>query len=388
MVSPVKIGAVMPPAADTHTQAAATIPFRQASAEKVLTLDNKAVTQTANAVQLGPDVIQGEGLIQDLSVRVAMSTAGNAAAVAFTEDGQTAALVSLIFSAPGGDVINVDAVTQAIHNKYDAGSMLPYSASADAGIQATTTGTGATGGSFMQWYRLPMSIGYRSLVGLLGNQDQATKYRLRNDLAGSASVYSTAPTALGTATVSRYYRQRTVPAPTDNFGSPQQVLPDSYGIVHYQMSEIDAVAPAPGNKVHYMTGLGNVWRRLILVWRQNGSRASAEGTLNTSASTTLTFAIGDSPRFTEDFAYRRRVMFDRYGFDAPAGVLVYDFAADFGLRSGEELGDDYLNTANLTSIKLTVNYPSGIGSTNNTLTVLKDSLWVPAGRDLAALLAG
>lgn len=387
--APIAAPGIIPPLPSTNTNGnAPTIPFRAASDQKTLILDSTALVQTTAVQQVGPTTINGEGFIEELGHRVQLLTAGNSANVAYTEDGKRAILASIVFNGPGGDVVNTDGITQSLANEYDGKQELPYESSADVSIQQAVTGTGGTGGTFTQLYRVPMAIGYRNLVGLLGNQDRATKYRLRNDLGASATIYSVIPNAgLGTATITRYYTERVVPANADNFGNAQVQVPASYGIIHYMFSEINATTPAPGAITHYIQGLGNVWRRLLFVFRQNGSRSSAESTMNVNnAPTAITFFLGDNPLFTEDIALRRRKMYDRYGYDAPNGVLVYDWANDFALHSGEELGDDYLNTQNLVNLKMTVTYPSGIGTTNNTLTVYRDSLFVPAGIDLASVM--
>lgn len=388
--APAPAPGVIPPQPVTTQPGQQVIPFRAAAPKKTLILDSTSVTQTTATQQQGPTTIQGEGYIEEIAIRVSVVTASNSATVAFTGDGTRAALQSVIFTGPGGDIFNVDGPSLVFHNAYDGKQSINYDASTDVSIYQAKSGSNSdsVGGSFVQWYRVPMAIGYRNLVGLVGNQDRATRYRLRNDLNASSSVYSTAPTTLGTAVINRYYTQRAVPAAADNFGRAQQQIPDANGIVHYVMSEIAQNAPVGGSTVkHYFSGLGNTWRRLILVWKQNTSRSSAETTMNVNnAPAQLTFFIGDNALFSEDWALRRRIMFDRYGFDAPSGVLVYDFANDFSVHSGEELGDDFLNTQNVVNMSLQVVYPSGFGSTSNSLTIIKDSLYVPAGLDLSSVM--
>jgi hypothetical protein len=77
-------------------------------------------------------------------------------------------------------------------------------------------------------------------------------------------------------------------------------------------------------------------------------------------------------------------MFNRYGFDAPAGVLVYDAISDFFTGAGAELGEDYWWTNGLVNAQFEITYPSGFGSTNNSLDVITDDLLVPAEIDFYA----
>jgi hypothetical protein len=91
--------------------------------------------------------------------------------------------------------------------------------------------------------------------------------------------------------------------------------------------------------------------------------------------------IGDTTIFNESVAYRRRVMWDRFGFDAPAGVLVYDFTTDIVNRAGAEFGDDWIWTQSVVNMQFLISYPSGFGSTNNSLTFLTSDLIIPPNVD-------
>ena len=119
---------------------------------------------------------------------------------------------------------------------------------------------------------------------------------------------------------------------------------------------------------------------IILVFRSNGSRATAE----TNAPTLITFKLGDVPIFSETLAMRRLTMYQRFGFDAPAGVLAYDAISDFVLAAGNELGEDYYWTNGLVNAQFEISYPAGFGSTNNSLDIITDDLQVPQGIDLYA----
>jgi hypothetical protein len=77
-------------------------------------------------------------------------------------------------------------------------------------------------------------------------------------------------------------------------------------------------------------------------------------------------------------------MFERYNVNAPAGVLVYDALQDFTAAAGYELGEDYWWTNGLNNAQFEITYPSGFGSTNNSLTIITDDLLVPPGVDIYA----
>jgi hypothetical protein len=94
--------------------------------------------------------------------------------------------------------------------------------------------------------------------------------------------------------------------------------------------------------------------------------------------------LGDTPIFTETVAYRRALMFARYGFDAPDGVLVYDFITDVINQAGAEMGEDYAFTNGLVNAQFEVTYPSGFASAGSSLTVITDDLVIPSNVDIYA----
>jgi hypothetical protein len=149
------------------------------------------------------------------------------------------------------------------------------------------------------------------------------------------------------------------------------VLQPGYGTLHFTTVTTSDASPLGGSTVnHYLRRIGNTIRFIILVFRSNALRASAE----TNAPTLLTFKAGDDTIFTETWAYRKSLMFERYGFDMPSGVLVYDTMHDFGPFSGFEVGDDYYHTQALVNAQFQISYPAGYGATGNSLTIVTDDL--------------
>ncbi len=206
------------------------------------------------------------------------------------------------------------------------------------------------------------------------------RYQLRTDINASGQVYSVSPTTLGTVTIRRTYHSMTVPDEKNGNGAVQERVPPKFGILHFSTKNRNVGIPASGLVNHPLARVGNTIRGLILVIRSNGSRATAEANLPTL----ITFKIGDVPIFSETPQQRRRIMFQRFGFDAPAGVLVYDAITDFVLAAGAELGEDYWWTNGLVNAQFEITYPAGIGSTNNSLDVITDDLQVPEEIDFYA----
>lgn len=371
----------MAPASSSDLPGQGVVPFVRAAAppRTKFSITSGPQIQLATEQQV-PFVLDGTGYWLWLDLWVQLVTAGNAATVALAEDAPWAAISSVTTAAGGPQQVNLNGYALYLLNAYGGWNLRDWSLSADANVySALTTGAGATAGSGAFPLRLPMAINDRNYIGLMGNQDRATKYNLNTNLAGSASVYSTAPTTLPTATITRHYGYLPVPPSQAADGRQQQQIPDYYGIIHYLTTVRNQAAPAGASSVnHYLTNLANAVRVMILVFRANGSRATANANLPTE----LDFFLGTDLIFQETAQERRRIMYSRYGFDAPSGVLVYDFIHDFGLNAGAEIGDQYVYLGNISEAQFKISYPTGFGSTNNSLEIITDALFVPPGIDI------
>lgn len=365
-----------------------TIPFRRATTPRsTISVQTSGVNVTASTQNIQV-TIEGTGYMTGILLEVTCTTAGNAATVAFQEDAPYSALDSVVLSDVSGESLNLTGFDLYLLNKYGGvfqhGTLFDSTTSigtSDANLFVKTAGAGATGGSFKFMLRVPVAINNRNFLGLLGNQDRAMKYQLRDDLAASSSIYSTGPTAAGAVVINRYYESVTVPGRANANGVPQQIYPPKFGVQHFATRSVNGTAPAGSATInHYLQRLGNTIRTLILVFRSNGSRATAESNMPTR----ISFLLGDTTIFTESTAYRRWIMRSRYGYDADNGVLVYDFLSDLLRISGSEFGLDYLWTAGLVNAQFQITYPSGFGSTNNSLVVITDDLIVPDSIDIYA----
>lgn len=358
------------------------IPFRRATTRRSsisIQSTGLALSTSQQNVQV---TVEGTGYMTGIRLTV-IGTANNTDAnTAFNADAPWNALTSIILQDTSGETINLDGFSLYLANLYcgfTGFGVLP-TASTDTNIYQATTGTGATGGSFRFTLLVPVAINSRNLLGLLGNQDRALKYQLRDDLANIATIYSTPPNGTGTTIqINRYYESAAVPGNTNTQGIPQQIYPPKFGVQHFLTKIVSPNTPIGGSTVnHFLSRIGNTIRCLILVLRSNGSRATAESNMPSR----ITFLIADTTIFTEDTIYRRNIMRERFGFDAPAGVLVYDFMQDILMQSANEFGFDYLWTAGLVNAQFQIDYPSGFGSSNNSLTIITDDLIVPDGVDI------
>jgi hypothetical protein len=371
--SPTMVGG---PSLNIETQTpGASIPFRRATTFRTTQLQTTGPQALTSSTQNVDVVINGSGYIYGIDLFVTGVETGNNNSVTFQEDAPWSAIDSVILRDVNGELVNLSGFHLRLLDLYATYRRNLETSSTDvADVFNLVTGTGDDGGSFAFHLFVPVGLNRRTLLGILGNQDRAQSYSLRTDIAADGSIYDTAPDNEPSVTIERMYENYAVPAPANAAGAKQSQFPDHFGVLHYGTQSVNPSPPAGGATVnHYLARLGNTIRLLILVFREAGSRADAENAMPSR----IAFLLGDTPIFSETVAYRRMLMFDRYGFDAPDGVLVYDFMTDIIGHAGDELGDDWLFTNGLVNAQFQATYPSGMGSTNNSLTVITDDLQIP-----------
>ncbi len=360
--------------------AGGTIPFRRSTTGRVSQLPATGpVAMTANQQQV-QQVVDGSGYIYGVDIDVQGATSANVANVVYTEDAPWNALGTVNFGDVNGSLIDLDGFSLYLANKYGGWTFRDRTVSTDTNIYQLQAGNGANGGSFRFHLFAPIALNRRSLLALVANQDRAQKYSLRDDINTLAAVYGTQPTSAPQVTIRRHYDNYSVPATQNANGAAQQQQPPKFGVLHYLTQSVNPTAPAAGAQNHYLPRLGNTIRLIILVLRSNSLRSTAESTPPTQ----IQFLLGDTPVFVEAPAYRRTLMYDRYGFDAPAGVYVYDFITDILLQAGGEMGEDYAYTNGLVNAQFVITYPAGWNATGSSLTVITDDLVIPANVDIYA----
>lgn len=375
-------GPAIPQTNGSAPPSGASVPWRRASTKRSQITDQSTgtVSSSTQNVQI---TLDGSGYMTAVQLCATVTTSGNAAAVAYQEDAPFSFFDNIVLSDTSGEASNVTGYDQYLLNLYGSywgfGSLPSNLGTTDTSQWLLTSGAVGTGGSFRFHLIVPVAINQRNFLGLLGNQDRAMKFQLRDDVASSASLYSVAPTTPGTFQIDRYYESMSVPNRTNTAAVPQEIYPRKYGVQHFQTRLVSPNVPVGGSTVnHQLARLGNTIRLLVLVFRSNGSRATAESNMPTR----ISFMLGDTVVFNEDTKYRRSKMFQRWGVANIAtnkndGVLAYDFMADILSQAGNEFGADWLWTAGLTYCQFVITYPSGFGSTNNSLVILTDDLIVP-----------
>lgn len=363
------------------------LPFRRAVGPvrtKVSVQDTGTLTTSETPVT---DVLPGTGYMSflDQTVTLVATATGTGPNVALTEDAPWCALSSNVIDDGAAPFINVPGFDLFLMNIYGGTTTRLTTGSTDANVYSpilTGTGTGAGSGSFT--LRMPFSINDRDLIGLLGNQDRQTKYNLRSNISASTTIFATAPQTQPQWTISRAYGYVPVPGALSADRRPQETVPPWYGVIHYINSVQSDSVPVPSSTVnHYLHNLNNALRVCILVFRA-GTGTTPRATASSNLPTKITFYAGSDPIFTESAAERRYIMYQRYGIDAPAGVLVYDAIRDFSREAGYELGDEYIYLGDLSEAQFEITYPSGF-TAGGSLRFVTSTLAIPAGLDLTTM---
>lgn len=359
------------------------IPFRRATTERTARLERTTIAALAAAETQVNIQVEGSGYMYGLDVEFDIETAGNAAAVAYHEDAPWSAISSVVLGDVNGELWNMTGFHTRVMNLYSGLVSANDQASTDVQVFEQVAGAVARGGSVHGHLWVPVGINKRNLLGIVSNQDRAQKYSLRTNVAagGVGQIYTTAPTTPGAVTIDRTYWNFAVPAATNAQGIPQEQVPPKFGVLVYGTQTVSPSLPtANTTQNHFLPRIGNTIRLIILVFRDgNGTAARTDSEANPP--TLLKFTLGDTPLFAETAGARRKIMRDRYGFDAPAGVYVYDWITDIVNRAGSEFGDDYLFTSGLNNAQFEVSYGAGWAA-NSSLTILTHDMIVPPGVNL------
>lgn len=351
-------------AAASRGQTQRVVPFREATIERTTTLTPLNYTLAA-AFQPIETTLDGTGYVYEIVLDVQATATSNAATVAFAEDAPYNVLANVAFSDPTGSEVNLQGYNLNLYNQFMGATYrnLPIQ---NSNLFSTTAGVGSgAGGSFSFMQHVPVGINRRDLLGILGNNDRMVKYQLRTDINASGQIYTTAPTNQPNIIINRYYNSYAVP-PAAGPAGPQQLEPDYFGTIAYGTQSTLSAVPAPGQVNHALQRIGNTMRFLAFVFRSNGARSAAE----TNAPTALQLIIGDTYIANESWRLRKMYDYEHYGFNMDNGVIVYDWIHDFLPGAGDELGNDWINTSNVNIAQLVATYPSGFGSTNNSLIAI------------------
>jgi hypothetical protein len=240
--------------------------------------DYDQLTTMTAATQKLPDVrIQPDGWCRGVWFDCNIVAAGNAATVAYTEDGILALIDTVLFRDTGGEQIfgPFGSYDWAQVNKYGG-----YQAQGDVRLDTKftqTSGAGATAGSAHVTLYLPLEISAADSLGSVENRSENSIYRVELTLAASTKIYSTPPTTLPTVEIKTIQDSYTEPvAAMALSGRPVSTAPPAPGTLQYWKQE-NSLVPAATASVLITNGIGNGYRNIIFkLIRSSGTRANGE----------------------------------------------------------------------------------------------------------------
>lgn len=241
------------------------------------------------------------------------------------------------------------------------------------GFTAIATGASASG-NFKYKFEIPCEFATDAL-GCLPNMDASAQYRVNLTYNGPSTFYGTAPTNVPSITSLLELQARTRPAATSMYGEPQSTQPPASGTVQYWTSQTFNLSS--GQNTLQLTRVGNFIRNHILVFRDaTGSRANADSTGVTP--TTIEFDWDAGIRYKENVDSIREKNYLSYGWDVPAGVVIFPNTLDPEWIPGHEYGQQWMPTVGSTLLKLQFS-----NSAAGTLQVITNDI-VPASNAVFA----
>lgn len=262
--------AASPQSSGSAPQQPTQIPFTRA-ARKASQQDFSfsAVLTAGGSPQIGPMDIQTNGFLRSLELYVQATTAGNAATVAFTQDGPFVALTNMTLQDPSSEYIvnpytGYELFLAEKYFQYSGES--PYVDPRGDPNYLATAGSGGTGGSFTFALRVPLEDRMRDAFCAVPNSAANKNYRLAGNLNTSGNIYSTAPTTLPTVNVNATNFYWTEPPPSIG-GVATVVTPNGNGSVAYLDRETFTSLNSASTPTLIFKNVGRVYKSALFILR-------------------------------------------------------------------------------------------------------------------------
>ena len=208
------------------------------------------------------------GFARFIEIEVDITTAGNAAAVAFQADSPQNIFSFVEFLPPSGDppIVPHTSYQLFLWNKYGAFSARPPFCDPNSTPAAFgTAGGGATGGSAYVKFRIPFETDPGSGFTSITNSAANKSYLLNLTVNSSAAVYSVAPTNAPTIRAQGWIYYWDEPAAQTRAGSKQ--VPGPLGLGSFSQLRLDQPPITAGDKYIKVNNAGPVLRGLGIVLR-------------------------------------------------------------------------------------------------------------------------
>lgn len=326
---------------------------------------DRTVTISASDQDLGSFPIPAYGYLRSLMLLVTVS--GGAGTAVYQADAPWSILKNIVVSEPNGATI------AQFNSGYDLYVVNKY-----GGFRAYNDPKGmpdysllTAGGNFTFAVRIPLELRGRDGLGSLPNQNAAAAFQLRVTVAGTATVYSTAPpTTLPNVRLQVFSEEWDQPSISSD-GTSNMTTPPAMNTTQFHTKQVYPIVA--GQNTVRLTRVGNYIRNLYFIYRDTGNARITNASGNFPPLTQLFYDT--RPVDTVQSNIWRKTLFERYGYGQATvetyngldnGVYPYDFAHEFDGAVGYELNDLWLPT--LSSTRLEFQGSFGVAGTLEVIT--------------------
>lgn len=339
-------------------QSAQLVPFTRSSVEYEEPFYDTIFTLSANQQVIPPTPIPAFGFMRGIRIDVVVTSSGNAATVAATEDSPWDLFAELATQDVDGAPLwgPAEGYWAYLTHKY-MGFRLQQDPKLSPYFVALTTGAGATAGTGRFQLKLPVEINKRTALGSLPNMNDSQRYQIRGTVNNLLGIWTTAPNGTVTARIRMTVECWDYPESQNSQGQKQAQVPMGNGTTQF-VSRFPFNNSAGSQTVtHNRKGLRI--RNLLYIQRRAGtSRANGDADL---VGTALQWYVDSRLYKNMLYDYNRNDLADRNGLisvtgDAAGGpdngVFGLCFCDEFDGHTGFELGDKYLYTTGATRLEL------------------------------------
>lgn len=234
-----------------------------------------------------------------------------------------------------------------------------------AAVYSATSGTATTAGTFAFVLTIPIETVARNALTAQLNKSGAAQFSLEMFVAGTGTVFSTAPATSSTLRVRTELDSWLDPEPTDARGNPVQQDPPLLNTTQYWHKQNYVINA--GAQFTRLQGIDGLLRMLIFIATRSGStRANGEADWPDPVSL----------KYEESFLMQSRIrLFYRwliatnYGYDAANeaskgrddGVYpVWEWMQDFERKPGGELSRSYLPMSSASNLEIQGSWGSAV----------------------------